>query len=175
MDSAHSGRRAYWEAVSRKTDRANIGWLWYLASAKTGGRGWPIRAESGDATDEPSEDELIPYVSRDDLASHSSFPILDTNWNKSGNGQHGGLAAIPSSLRRTGTPPGASPPQRQRLPEPDDRQRDGKAFAGNHLTGALEVNFTVATSSKVIVLAERHLETSDEDISDGDIAPFGAA
>ena len=46
IDSAHSGRRAYWEVASRSADRARRRWLWELAIAKTVGGG-AIRRKKG--------------------------------------------------------------------------------------------------------------------------------
>ena len=38
--------------------------------------GDPIRTKSGDMWNEPSEDELVPYVSKEDLAANSTFLVL---------------------------------------------------------------------------------------------------
>ena len=52
MESTHSGRGAYWDAFSRKSDRARSRWTWDLEGAKVVDGG-PIRAGSGDITNEP--------------------------------------------------------------------------------------------------------------------------
>ena len=67
-----------------------------LATAEFAGGG-PIRAGSEDIMDEPSGDELIPYVSKEGSAAHSSSPYLDSGWDGNRNGQHADFSGNPAT------------------------------------------------------------------------------
>ena len=56
------------EVASRNSDRARGQVPLVLARAEVAAGG-PIRTESGDIMNDPSDDEPIPYVSREDLAT----------------------------------------------------------------------------------------------------------
>ena len=98
-DSPHSACRASWEVAARNNGRARRRWLRELAKAKSK-VGEPIRTESGDIMNELSDDERPPYVSREDLATNSSFPLLGATRGSSGSGQQGEFAGSPSAPKR---------------------------------------------------------------------------
>ena len=77
-----SGARAFWEVVPRNNGPARGRWLWELDRARTEG-GELIRPESEDVMNETSDDELIPCISLEGLASNSSSPLFGNNWNNS--------------------------------------------------------------------------------------------
>ena len=104
---------------------------------------------------EPSDDELNPYVSRGALASHSSFPFLGANWNDSGNGQQGEFAGSPPATGRTWGAPGAPSPPGQKPIEQDVSRREDDAFANKRHVGARKWNFLAAISGGKIAHAER--------------------
>ena len=74
MASLHSGRSANWGVASRSSDLARRRWLRELAKAEVVDGG-PTRTESEDVMNELYEDELIPFVSREDLAAHQPLPV----------------------------------------------------------------------------------------------------
>ena len=90
--------------------------------------GGPIRTESCDITNEPSDEELIPCVSREDLAARSSSKISDSDWDENQNGQRAEFLANPSTPERAGSPPDALLPRRQKVPGQDERKRGDRAF-----------------------------------------------
>ena len=91
--------------------------------------GEQIRAASKGIMHERSDDELMPPVSKEDLAAHTSNPVLDTNWNESGDGQTGGCAGNPPAPKRTGSTPDSPSSQRPKVDERDDNLREDKVFA----------------------------------------------
>ena len=115
---------------------------WALALAKSEG-GEPIRTESGYITNEPSDDELIPYVPREALATHSSLPPLETNWNNSGGGQQGEFRGNPTTPKRAGEAPAAPSPQGQKLSELNIREQGDTEFAEKGHVGDPGSDFTL--------------------------------
>ena len=75
IGSARAGCSAFWFAVSQSLDRARRRLQRNLSLPKVADGG-PIRTESGEITNGPSRDELISPVSAEDLAAHSSAPLL---------------------------------------------------------------------------------------------------
>ena len=75
-----------------------------------------IRTDSGDITNEPSDDDAISYVSTEDLAAHSRFPFLDSGWDENRNGDRADFSGNRSTPKRAGSPPDAPSSQRRRVP-----------------------------------------------------------
>ena len=75
MESSHAECAAFWDAVSRSSDRAQGRWPWELVPARVVDGG-PIRTKTGEILSEASDDELVPAVSEEDLDAHSSCPFV---------------------------------------------------------------------------------------------------
>ena len=81
--------------------------------------GGPIRTERGGIMNEPSDDELASYASKDDLAAHSIPLFWDSDWGENPNGQRADFPGNPSIPKRTGSPPKRPSSQRQKVPGKD--------------------------------------------------------
>ena len=134
IDSAHSGRRAYWEVASRSADRARRRWLWELAIAKTVGGG-AIRTESGDIMNEHSEDGHIPVYRGATWLLTRPF----RSWTRIGINLEMGKTVI-----SRGAP--LRPRERERPLKMCGRRRAEKTSAEKHHVGNPEADSTVNIS-----------------------------
>ena len=138
MDPSHAGCREFWEIVSRNLGPEGRRWIWEQAEAKTADGG-QIRTESRDTLREPSENEPIPPVSKEDPAAHSSFPVLDANRDNSGDGLRSGCVGNPPTPKRAELTPDDPSSQRPKVGELDGRLRANiaaaQAFADKHRIG----------------------------------------
>ena len=75
--------------------------------------------------------EMHPKASKEDLAAHSSFPVLVPDWNENEDGQHAGFSGNPSTHHKMGSPPNAPSPQRPKVSGRDERERGDQASAGH--------------------------------------------
>ena len=118
--------------------------------------GGPIRTEHGDIVDEPSKGEPTPYVSKGALAARSSSPVLDSDWNNNQDEQRAEFPGNPPAPRRTGPPPDAPSPRRQRVSNRGGRQRGDQPFADKHRAEKQDLGFTAAVTGANIAHAGRH-------------------
>lgn len=80
--------------MRRNSDRARRRWLWELAAAKVGDGG-PIPSVSGEITNGPANDELVPTVSKKDPDAHSSSPSSGPGGDGNRDGQLGDFSGTP--------------------------------------------------------------------------------
>ena len=105
---------------------------------------------------EPSGDELIRHVSREDVAARSSSPVLDPAWKNEQNRQRTEFPGDPLNSKRTGSPPDAPSSQRQKVSWQDERQRSDQAFAGKRRAEEPDLGSTVTITDADIAHAGDH-------------------
>ena len=123
-----------------------------MAKAVDGG---PIRPGSREITNEPSDDELVPAVSKEDSAAQSSFPILGSDGAGNRVGQRGDYSGNPSTSQRAGSPVDAPSPQRPKVSSQGEQDQAGRAPAAKRRAEDPVSGVMVTITKNHIALAGR--------------------